>query len=301
MLPVDILRHGIRPFLDSIDTMALRMTCKDTAHALYGIPVDMGEIDSGRVLYWNWIRDTIHCDCTFCRPIRAFYYTMAKRAGYRYMKHFVSSRFYREQVRANSDVFCRMLDGAVASFNISIVRLVRGSVPSVYHQWATMHAAKQNYTTAFTYLLDLGDVPARESMINYVLRHIGTHGNMVMLRRFLIHLPQDFDINQLVEATIANQHNTMLAYLNQQGWTFHPTTVNTAILYDNPEAFAILVDNGLWPEMEASRLIITYGAVRVGRYWESIEDLIGLPMLADVRLWLAGQVCAPPPPRLMTA
>lgn len=278
-LPPLLVRHTVLPFLSSIDMLSLRMTCVAMYTETRGLYIYMEDIKSRSIPHWKWIYNNLlsTCNCGTCRPFRGFYYTMARRAGPRVVRHFISTSAFRAHLAWEPDVVCHMMRGAIESGCMATLILVRGITPTHIMGQSIQQAVRYNNAAAFHFLLDLGHrPPAFPSGIENVFCMAGINGNQSIVQRLLSDdfANGDMSLIALMAQEAVIYDNPQVIHLIDQYELADILTMEhlrLAIRHDHREVFEALIAAGLWVTHEDSDLVVAWRSVNVAKTWYTLN------------------------------
>lgn len=290
-LPIGVLRHGIFPYLDSLDILACRYTCKSLKFDAAGAVTMLADGHNRNSKYWRWIYDIVECWCYSCEPMCGYLYWVTRVAPYRTVAAFFNSNKYNMIAKHCPEALGRCMMGACARGDMRIAKIARGATPQNCYRLHQVLAetAKFNHTKLFNWLIHMKDLPPQNSMEAFqICIHIGESGNVAMMRSLVMHgFGLESDHWWLVTIHALNhQHYPLLRYI----YAYAPQELYTrrfmlaSITNDNAVAFQVYLEKSpIWPTIEDSEHLRIYRAVKVARIW----DMLGLPMLYPVIQWFA--------------
>lgn len=288
-LPTLLVRHGIFPFLDSLDILACRYTCKSLKNDASAIPTMLSDGADKTTKYWRWIYSIIECWCYRCEPMSAYLYWIVRVARYQTIAAFFNSYRYSLIIKHCPDTTSRAMLGASARGDLRIAKLVRGCTPHICYRRDDVlaEACKHNNTNVFTWLIDMGDMPDSNHVQAFnIAIYIGEQGNLSMMKVLLV---RGFSLQEdhwwlIAIHALRHRHNHLLRYI----FTYAPNSLFNrrfmlaSITHDNPVAFRVFLEKtNDWPTAEDSEYLRIYNAGKVARIW----DVLGFPMLGTVRRW----------------
>jgi hypothetical protein len=289
VLPGDVIRHEILPYLDSLDILALRYTCKLLKYDTRSIPTYISDAKNRSTKYWSWIYSRVECWCYECQPMKLYIHWLTRIANPRTARAFFNSHKYRMIVRHCNRVTNSAMLGACARGDLRIAALVRGSIPFVaYNREEVLYeACKHQHTRLFSWLVDIGDIPKADSVQSYqICMLIGEHGNLIMLRSLMARgFEMDVDHWWLVAIgamKMRHDYITRLISVCAPNDVFSYRFLLASITYDNTIAFRVCLERGTWPMASDSEHLRLYNARNVARQWY----LLDMPILPTIRLWI---------------
>lgn len=289
ILPGAVIRQEIFPYLDSLDILALRYTCKLLQFDTRSIPTYITDAKDRSTKYWSWIYSKVECWCYECQPMRLYIHWLTRIANPRTVRAFFNSHKYRMIVRHCKAVTNSAMLGACARGDVRIATLVRGSMPiAAYNRHEVLYeACKHQHTRLFSWLLDVGDCPAHDSALSFqICMLVGEQGNVSMLRALMARgFEMDVDHWWLVAISAMKMHHDYilrLVTLCAPHDVFSYRFLLASITYDVPHAFRVCLERGTWPMPEDSEHLRLYNARKVARQWY----LLDLPMLSNIRVWI---------------
>lgn len=288
-LPPDVVRSAIFPYLDSLDVLACRYTCKSLCDDARGQRTFLSDATNKTTKYWRWLYSVIECWCYQCDPMIDYLYWLVRLARYQTIGGFFSSRKYKMIIKHCPKVLGRCMLGACARGDERIAKLVRGATPSsVYRKNMVLsEAARFNHVNLFTWLIDVGDVPRSDEHESYnVCTLIGENGSLPMLRTLLT---RDFELDvdhwwlvAIHAMRLRHEHVMRAVYTHAPATIYSHRFLLASITNDNHVAFRVYLErSNIWPTAEDGRLLAIYNAVRIASIW----DMVGLPMSDHTRAW----------------
>lgn len=290
-LPSRLVRGEIFPYLDSLDILALRYTCKSLKFDTTEERSYLAHATDRSTKYWRWLYDIVECWCHECQPVKLYIYYLCKLAKYRTVAAFFNSPKYHNVARHSPRTLETAMLGACARSDLRTAKLVRGCSPALHYpkEKVLNEACKSGNVKLFSWLVDIGDLPNPDCVHAFeTCITIGTNGSLSMLRTLVSRgFPMETDHWWLVCIhALRLRHHNLLRYL----YTYAPVTLYTrrfmmaSITYDNPIAFRVNLENGVaWPTVEDSTHLMLYNAKAVATYWYAL----GFPMSPAVRNWYA--------------
>lgn len=288
-LPSLLVRDGIFPYLDSLDILACRYTCKALKTDTSEIPIMLSDGADKTTKYWRWIYSIIECWCYQCEPMCSYIYWLVRVARYQTIAGFFNSHKYSMIIKHCPETTRRAMLGAAARGDLRIAKLVRGCTPHATYQRnnVLVEACKYNHTNMFSWLVDMGDIPLPDTAQSFnVAINIGEQGNINMMR---VLVTRGFDLTAdhwwlVTIHAMQRRHYHLLRYI----YAYAPNEMYTrrfllaAITNDNPIAFTVFLEKtNEWPTIEDSEFLLVYKAIKVARIW----SMLSFPMLGSVMRW----------------
>ena len=288
--PYLVIRYSVLPYLSTVDALAVKLTCRHFYYAANRIRTKVTELQSPRVTYWVWVFRTMRgaCECGLCKPMYAFYYTLAKQAPVKVMRHFLNTKHFFRVVGQEPESLNKMVRGAIESGSIQKVILARGVVPQHYLVTAVRMAVQYRNSRAFHFLMDVGHCPSSwETQMLAIYRAAGMNADHTIYTRLLSENVHNGDLSlvkEMVVEAIVFDHPEVLesVWYHDMTQAFDESLVDLAIRHDRLACLKLILES-LWITEEDSARIMLYNAVCIGRWWYAT----GLPAYPHVRAWMA--------------
>ena len=288
-LPSLLVRLEIFPYLDSLDVLACRYTCKTLQVDSQGITTQLKDATDRSTKYWRWLYNIVECWCYQCEPMSSYLYWIVRLARYQTIAGFFNSYKYAMIAKHCPEVTARCMLGACARGDMRIAKLVRGSTPTNCYKRneVLIQACKHGHTKLFTWLVDMQDVPPSDSVESFeICTCIGRNGNLTMFRTIVtrtFYMSEDHWWLVTIHA-MNSKHQHILRYI----YTYAPDSLYNrrffiaTITNDNATAFRMyLQKSNEWPTIQDSEHLRLYNAINVTRVW----DMLGIPLLPNVQAW----------------
>lgn len=288
-LPPDVVKYEIFSYLDSLEVLACRYTCKSLYHDTKDHRAFLSHGEGKSTKFWRWLYSIIECWCYQCEPMSSYLYWLVRVGRYQTIAGFFNSYKYNMIVKHCPEVIGRCMLGACARGDMRIAKLVRGSTPhGCYRRNDVLSVAcKHDHTKLFVWLVDMQDIPDSDVTQSFnVCIYIGEQGNLTMMRTIVtrgFHMNVDHWWLTTIHA-MNRRHNHILRYV----YAYAPDSIYTrrfflaTITNDNPQAFRVYLEKtNEWPTIEDSEMLRLYNAVKVARIW----DMLGFPLMPQVQAW----------------
>lgn len=288
-LPSDVVKFAVFPYLDSLDILACRYTCKTLKFDAQDQQTFLSDAQGRSTRYWRWLYGIVECWCYQCDPVSSYLYWLVRLARYQTIAGFFNSHKYNMIAKHCPGTLGRAMLGACARGDMKIAKLVRGSTPvNCYRRESVLAiACKHNHTNLFNWLVDMQDVPTSDNVDSFnICMTIGEQGNLSMMRTIVTRgFEMTTDHWWLVAIhALRKQNDHVMRYV----YAYAPDSLYSrrfflaSITNDNPHAFKIYLEkSNEWPTLEDSEHLRLYKAFRVTRIW----DMLGFPLLPAVRAW----------------
>lgn len=288
-IPSLLVRNKIFSYLDSLDILACRYTCKYLREDSRELTSQLKDAADRSTKYWRWLYSIVECWCWRCDPMMSYMYWIVRVANRRTVTSFFNSYKYKMIIKYCPEVTARCILGACARGDVRIAKLVRGCTPrNHFRHDAVLHeACLYNHTELFIWLYDIGHIPEPDSPEAFkICQLIGKNGNLAMFKTIV---SRQYDMTDdhwwlIAINALNNRHQHIMRYI----YAHAPDTMYTrrfllaTITNDNPVAFRIYLERtGVWPTIEDSEYLSIYKSRRVAAVWDTLD----FPMLPLVRIW----------------